>query len=218
MADGMNGALMAPPDARAVLVLESGVTVSLRLKTRERVTAQRTITQGTVETGYKISDGEIDDPRDFTIEGIITGSYLMTTPYNMSAAASEAQSIMAAFDAKEFLSVYTSFIAEPQCRIRRASVEAEPGKNALSVTLELQKVNTVTFQRSRSNSAQAKTSDPAGKGNVKTGKKTAAKVDPKTDKQTADKAEKVWLLPMIFGGSGSNSGTVVGGVAGGING
>ncbi|WP_196297368.1 phage baseplate protein [Citrobacter amalonaticus] len=186
----MNGALAAPQDSRAVLVLESGVTLSLRVKTGENIEASRTITRGKIETGYKISDGVVDDGKSIQLEGIITGSDSMLVPYDMSAAASIAQSIMQAFEAREFASCYTSMMAIPQCVIRRARVDAEPNKNAYNVRLEIEQVRTVTFQRSRINSAQAKTTDPAGKGKVSAGKKTSAKVDTKKDPQTATKAQE----------------------------
>lgn len=194
MATGMNGALAAPQDARAVLVLESGVTLSLRVKTNESVEASRTITRGKIETGYKIADGVVDDGKSIQLEGIITGSDSMTVPYDMPAAASIAQSIMQAFESREFASCYTSMMAIPQCVIRRARVDAEPNKNAYNVRLEIEEVRTVTFQRSRINSAQAKTTNPAGKGKVSAGKKTSAKIDPKKDPQTATKAQSTEML------------------------
>lgn len=190
----MNGALQAPQDNRAVVVLESGVTLSLRVKLRERVTASRTVTSGKVETGYKIGDGVVDNNKDIQLEGIITGSDSMTIPYDIFSAASIAQAIMNAFDAHEFASCYTSMMAMPQCVIRHAECTAQPGQLAYNVSLELEQVRTVTFQRSRINSAQAKTTNPAGKGKVSTGKKTAAKVDPKKDPQTQQKAVETKLL------------------------
>ncbi|EPU1193385.1 phage baseplate protein [Klebsiella oxytoca] len=158
MAEGMDAAISAPRDKRAVMVFESGVTVSLRLKTREEVSAKRTIAQGKIETGYKISDGEVDDPKVASFEGIITGTDLPFAPLHIISAMNQAQAIQAAYDTKEFVSVYTSFMAMPQCRITSLSIEAVPKKNSYTVKLTAQKVDTVTFQRSRTKSAQAKTS------------------------------------------------------------
>lgn len=118
MAEGMDAAISAPRDKRAVMVFESGVTVSLRLKTREEVSAKRTIAQGKIETGYKISDGEVDDPKVASFEGIITGTDLPFAPLHIISAMNQAQAIQAAYDTKEFVSVYTSFMAMPQCRIK----------------------------------------------------------------------------------------------------
>lgn len=184
MADGMEGAISAPRDQRAVMVFESGVTVSLRLKTREGFEAKRTIAQGKVETGYKISDGTVDDPKVVSFEGIITGADLpytyglLYTTQNMIWAMNQAQQIIAAYELKEFVSVYTSFMAMPQSVIQSLNIEAVPKKNCYTIKLTAQKVETVTFQRSRNKSAQSKTSNPAGKGTVAAGKKSAADLLP----------------------------------------
>ncbi|EAA7901435.1 hypothetical protein K9048_000713 [Salmonella enterica] len=197
MADGMDGAITAPRDQRAVIVFESGVTVSLRLKTREGFEARRTIAQGKIETGYKISDGTVDDPKIVTFEGIITGADfpytygLLYTNQNMIQAMNQAQQIMAAYELKEFVSVYTSFMAMPQSVIQSLSVEAVPKKNCYNIKLTAQKVETVTFQRSRNKSAQAKTSNPAGKGTIAAGKKSATPVDAKKEPQKIYALEKM---------------------------
>lgn len=178
------------------MVFESGVTVSLRLKTRESFEAKRTITQGKIETGYQISDGTVDDPKQVSFEGIITGADMpymygfLHTTQNMIFAMNQAQQIIAAFDMKEFVSVYTSFMAMPQSVIQTLNVEAEPKKNYLTIKMTVQKVDTVTFQRSRTQSAQAKTSSTAGKGTVAAGKKSATVVDPKKEPQKIFALEK----------------------------
>lgn len=204
MAEGMDAAISAPRDNRAVMVFESGVTVSLRLKTREEFSAKRSIAQGKVETGYKVSDGEVDDPKVVTFEGIITGadfsySYgLLNVNQNMILAMNQAQYIQAAYDTKEFVSVYTSFMAMPQSRITSLSIEAVPKKNSYTVKLTAQKVDTVTFQRSRTKSAQAKTSNPAGKGKTSAGKKSATTVDANKEPQKVYALEK---MRRVFGGA-----------------
>lgn len=198
MAEGMDAAISAPRDKRAVMVFESGVTVSLRLKTREEVSAKRTIAQGKIETGYKISDGEVDDPKIASFEGIITGTDLPFAPLHMISAMNQAQAIQAAYDTKEFVSVYTSFMAMPQCRITSLSIEAVPKKNSYAVKLTAQKVDTVTFQRSRTKSAQAKTSKPAGKGKTSAGKKSATTVDANKEPQKVYALEK---MRRVFGGA-----------------
>ena len=189
MAEGMDAAISAPRDKRAVMVFESGVTVSLRLKTREEVSAKRTITQGKIETGYKISDGEVDDPKVASFEGIITGTDLPFAPLHMVSAMNQAQAIQAAYDTKEFVSVYTSFMAMPQCRITSLSIEAVPKKNSYTVKLTAQKVETIAFQRSRTKSA--KTSKPAGKGKTSAGKKSATTVDANKEPQKVYALEKM---------------------------
>lgn len=198
MAEGMDAAISAPRDKRAVMVFESGVTVSLRLKTREEVSAKRTIAQGKIETGYKISDGEVDDSKVASFEGIITGTDLPYAPLHMISAMNQAQAIQAAYDTKEFVSVYTSFMAMPQCRITSLSIEAAPKKNSYTVKLTAQKVDTVTFQRSRTKSAQAKTSKPAGKGKTSAGKKSATTVDASKEPQKVYALEK---MRRVFGGA-----------------
>lgn len=189
MAEGMDAAISAPRDKRAVMVFESGVTVSLRLKTREEVSAKRTITQGKIETGYKISDGEVDDPKVASFEGVITGTDLPFAPLHMVSAMNQAQAIQAAYDTKEFVSVYTSFMAMPQCRITSLSIEAVPKKNSYTVKLTAQKVETIAFQRSRTKSA--KTSKPAGKGKTSAGKKSATTVDANKEPQKVYALEKM---------------------------
>lgn len=149
MADGMDGAITAPRDQRAVIVFESGVTVSLRLKTREGFEAKRTIAQGKIETGYKISDGTVDDPKIVTFEGIITGADfpytygLLYTNQNMIQAMNQAQQIMAAYELKELFGIHI-IMAMPQSVIQSLSVEAVPKKNCYNIKLTAQKVETVT--------------------------------------------------------------------------
>ncbi len=68
------GGLNAPTGRRAVIVSASGAVITLRLKKRENYTAKRNVTQGTLETGYQISDGVVNEQPDIEIEGIVTGS------------------------------------------------------------------------------------------------------------------------------------------------
>ena len=116
----------------------------------------------------------------------------------MISAMNQAQAIQAAYDTKEFVSVYTSFTAMPQCRITSLSIEAAPKKNSYTVKLTAQKVDTVTFQRSRTKSAQAKTSKPAGKGKTSAGKKSATTVDASKEPQKVYALEK---MRRVFGGA-----------------
>ncbi|MGV4049738.1 phage baseplate protein [Citrobacter freundii] len=191
-------AITAPRDERAVMVFESGVTVSLRLKKREELSVKRTVAKGKVETGYKISDGTVDDPKVITIEGIITGAMLpyafglLNATQNMVLAMNQAQQIEAAYDLKEFVSVYTSFNAMPQAVITSLSISREPKQNYLTVKLTAEKVDTVTFQRSRSiKSKSSNISSTAGKGRTSAGKKTAAPVDAAKEPQKVFALEKL---------------------------
>lgn len=183
------------------MVFESGVTVSLRLKTREELSAKRTVAQGKLETGYKIADGTVDDPKVISIEGIITGALvpysfgLLNTTQNMILAMNQAQQITSAYDLKEFVSVYTSFMAMPQSVITSLSISAEPKRNSLTVKLTAQRVDFVTFQRTRS--IKSKSSSTAGKGKVSAGKKSATPVDAKKEPQ------KVYALEKMRQGLGS---------------
>lgn len=177
------------------MVFESGVTVSLRLKKREELSVKRTVAKGKVETGYKISDGTVDDPKVITIDGIITGAMLpyafglLNATQNMVLAMNQAQQIEAAYDLKEFVSVYTSFNAMPQAVITSLSISREPKQNYLTVKLTAEKVDTVTFQRSRS--IKSKSSSTAGQGRTSAGKKTAAPVDAAKEPQKVFALEKV---------------------------
>lgn len=198
MSDMGIAAITAPRDERAVMVFESGVTVSLRLKKREELSVKRTIAKGKVETGYKISDGTVDDPKVITIEGIITGAMLpyafglLNATQNMVLAMNQAQQIEAAYDLKEFVSVYTSFNAMPQAVITSLSISREPKQNYLTVKLTAEKVDTVTFQRSRSiKSKSSNISSTAGKGRTSAGKKTAAPVDAAKEPQKVFALEKL---------------------------
>ncbi|MFZ5128842.1 phage baseplate protein [Enterobacter roggenkampii] len=198
MSDMGIAAITAPRDERAVMVFESGVTVSLRLKKREELSVKRTVAKGKVETGYKISDGTVDDPKVITIEGIITGAMLpyafglLNATQNMVLAMNQAQQIEAAYDLKEFVSVYTSFNAMPQAVITSLSISREPKQNYLTVKLTAEKVDTVTFQRSRSiKSKSSNISSTAGKGRTSAGKKTAAPVDAAKEPQKVFALEKL---------------------------
>lgn len=195
MSDMGIAAIAAPRDERAVMVFESGVTVSLRLKKREELSVKRTVAKGKVETGYKIADGTVDDPKVITIEGIITGAILpyafgpLNATQNMILAMNQAQYITAAYDLKDFVSVYTSFMAMPQSVITSLSISREPKQNYLTVKLTAEKVDTVSFQRSRS--IKSKSSSTAGQGRTSAGKKTAAPVDAAKEPQKVFALEKL---------------------------
>ncbi|HIC8437279.1 TPA: phage baseplate protein [Citrobacter braakii] len=184
-----DGAVSAPRDNRAVMVFESGVTVSLRLKMREGMSVKRTVAKGKLETGYKIADGKVDDPKTVFFEGIITGTDLPYAPFHMIYAMNEAQQITAAYERDEYVSVYTSFMVMPQSVITSLSIEAEPKRNCYTVKLTAQKVDTVTFKRSRS--VKSKTSSTAGKGKSSAGKKSATPVDTKKEPQKVYALEKM---------------------------
>ncbi|WOR42045.1 hypothetical protein R4T16_12390 [Citrobacter freundii] len=194
----VDAAISAPRDERAVIVFESGVTVSLRLKMREEFSVKRTVAQGKLETGYKVSDGTVDDPKVISFDGVITGALLphtfgiLSANQNMILAMNQAQQITAAYDLKEFVSVYTSFMAMPQSVITSLNISSEPKRNSLTVRLTVQKVDTVTFQRSRSiQSKSSNISSTAGKGRVSAGKKSATTVEPKKEPQKVFALEKM---------------------------
>lgn len=198
MSDMGIAAIAAPRDERAVMVFESGVTVSLRLKKREELSVKRTVAKGKVETGYKIADGTVDDPKVISIDGIITGAMLpytfglLSATQNMILAMNQAQQIEAAYDIKEFVSVYTSFNAMPQAVITSLSISREPKQNYLTVKLTAEKVDTVSFQRSRSiQSKSSNISSAAGQGRTSAGKKTAAPVDAAKEPQKVFALEKL---------------------------
>ncbi|MGK4483111.1 phage baseplate protein [Citrobacter freundii] len=198
MSDVSIAAIAAPRDERAVMVFESGVTVSLRLKKREELSVKRTVAKGKVETGYKIADGTVDDPKVISVEGIITGAMLpytfglLSATQNMILAMNQAQQIEAAYDIKEFVSVYTSFNAMPQAVITSLSISREPKQNYLTVKLTAEKVDTVSFQRSRSiQSKSSNISSTAGQGRTSAGKKTAAPVDAAKEPQKVFALEKL---------------------------
>ncbi|BBR58946.1 hypothetical protein WP4W18E05_23140 [Klebsiella sp. WP4-W18-ESBL-05] len=180
------------------MVFESGVTVSLRLKTREELSAKRTVALGKLETGYKIADGTVDDPKNIAIEGIITGAEgpytfgLLSTNQNMLFAMNIAQQIEAAYNLKEFVSVYTSFNAMPQSVMTSLSIIAEPKRKDLTIKLTAQKVDLVTFQRSRT--IKSKSSSTAGQGKVSAGKKSATPVSATKEPQKVYALEKLRRL------------------------
>jgi hypothetical protein len=58
----------------------------------------------------------------------------------MISAMNQAQAIQAAYDTKEFVSVYTSFMAMPQCRITSLSIEAVLRKTAIPSSSLLRKL------------------------------------------------------------------------------
>lgn len=198
MSDMGIAAIVAPRDERAVIVFESGVTVSLRIKMREDFTAKRTVAKGKLETGYKVSDGVVDDPKVISFEGIITGAILpysfglLSATQNAVLAMNQAQQIQAAYELKEFVSVYTSFMAMPQSVLTYLNISSEPKTNHLTVKLTAEKVDTVTFQRSRSiKSKSSNISSTAGKGRTSAGKKTAAPVDAAKEPQKVFALEKL---------------------------
>ncbi len=196
MSDMGIAAIVAPRDERAVIVFESGVTVSLRLKMREDFTAKRSVAKGKLETGYKVSDGVVDDPKVISFEGIITGAILpysfglLSATQNPILAMNQAQQIQAAYELKEFVAVYTSFMAMPQSVLTYLNISSEPKKNYLTVKLTAEKVDTVSFQRSRSIKS-SNISSTAGQGRTSAGKKTAAPVDAAKEPQKVFALEKL---------------------------
>ena len=68
------GGLNAATGKRAVVVGESGAVISLRIRRNESYAVKRSVTQGAVETGYKISDGTVTEQPVIEIEGVVTGS------------------------------------------------------------------------------------------------------------------------------------------------
>lgn len=178
------GGLQSPADKRAVIVLEGGVTVSLRLRSSERYRVSRSITDGTTETGYKLSDGVVNETPEIEIEGIITGSNLITEPNNMARAASEAASLKSAFEREEFASVYLSFIAMPQVVLTELTIEARPKQSYFTVSLTAKRVKTVSFTRATGTAPAAKTKKNAGKSKSTTGKKSATPAS-EPEKQSA---------------------------------
>jgi hypothetical protein len=182
------GGLTAPEDNRAVIVLESGVTVSLRLKARESYSVKRSVSEGKKETGYKVSDGVVNDTPQIDFEGIITGSDDKRIAYNGIQAASDVASIQNAFNLEELTSVYTSFIAITNAVITDFKAEASKDKKAININLSVKHIDYTTFQRTQG--APAKTKNPAGKGKTNTGKKSAAPVPTPQKDSALDKAMK----------------------------
>lgn len=183
------GGLTAPADNRAVIVLESGVTVSLRLKTRETYSIKRSVSEGKKETGYKVSDGVVNDTPEVEFEGFITGSDDKRIAYNAVQASSDVASIQNAFNLSELASVYTSFIAITDAVITDFKAEASADKKAINISLSVKHIDYATFQRTQS-APSSKTKNPTGKGKANTGKKSATPVSPQQKDSALDKAMK----------------------------
>lgn len=179
------GGLNAPTDRRVVIVSASGASVSLRLRKRESYSAKRNVSQGTLETGYKISDGTIKEQPTIEIEGIVTGSDGYALAFDPSRINAEVASINNVFKLDELVSIYASFIVVSDAVLTEFNAEATPKDKTITIKLGAKKVKFVTFQRTQ-NDAPApkatKTKNPAGQGRADTGKKSATPKDkPKQD-------------------------------------
>ncbi|HEY2452886.1 MAG TPA: hypothetical protein VGI71_09735 [Scandinavium sp.] len=179
------GGLNAPAGRRVVIVSSSGVSVSLRLRKREAYSAKRNVSQGALETGYKISDGTVNEQPGIELEGIVTGSDGYALAFDPSRINAEVASIKNAFNLDELVSVYASFIAMSDAVLTEFTAEATPKDKTITIKLAAKKIKFVTFQRTQ-NEAPApkstKTKNPAGQGRADTGKKSATPKDkPKTD-------------------------------------
>ncbi|MGK0743561.1 phage baseplate protein [Yokenella regensburgei] len=179
------GGLNAPAGRRAVIVSASGVSVSLRLRKRENYSVKRSVSQGALETGYKISDGTVTEQPEVTIEGLVTGSDGYALALDPTRIDAEVASINNAFNINELVSVYTSFIAVSDAVLTEFSAEATPKDKTITIKLSAKKVKFVNFQRTQNEAPapkKTKTKNPAGKGRVDAGKKSATPEDkPKTD-------------------------------------
>lgn len=171
------GSIEAPTE-QAVIVLESGLVVTLDVRLSERYSQKRSVSKSTIETGYKISDGNVTDMPEIAFEGIITGASSQTTlarkPFDKEQADAAIASIDAAFKAEELATVYTSFITIPDCVFTLFDVEAAPKQTAYIVKVEAESIRRVTFATAQG--APTKTKSPAGKTKVSSGKKTAESV------------------------------------------
>lgn len=175
------GGLNAPTGRRAVIVSASGAVITLRLKKRENYTAKRNVTQGTLETGYQISDGVVNEQPDIEIEGIVTGSDGYGLAFDPSRLSAEVSSINNAFTPNELVSVYASFIAVSDAVLTEFNAEATPKQKTITVKLSAKKIKFATFQRTQNEAPapkKTKTKNPAGQGRVSTGKKSATPVEP----------------------------------------
>lgn len=175
--------LTAPPDRRAVIVLNNGVTVSLRLRMREQYAQKRSATQGKIETGYKISDGTVTDQPTVSIDGIITGADGYFIAYDDIRASSEVASLQAAFNADELVSVYTSFIALADAVWTEFKAEMVPGKKLINISLSAQGIRFANFSQTTGAPPAKKVSNPKGQETTNGGKKstTPVKSVPKYD-------------------------------------
>ncbi|CNI62876.1 phage baseplate protein [Yersinia pekkanenii] len=182
----LTGSIEAPTE-KAVIVLESGLVVTLDVRLSERYSQKRSVSKSTIETGYKISDGNVTDMPEIAFEGIITGVSslinLPRKPFDKEQADAAIASIDAAFKAEELATVYTSFITVPDCVFTLFDVEATPKQTAYIVKIEAESIRRVTFATAQG--APTKTSKPAGKAKISSGKKTAESIStnnaPKTD-------------------------------------
>ncbi|WFZ22224.1 hypothetical protein NFK58_12990 [Citrobacter portucalensis] len=179
------GGLNAPTGKRAVIVSASGVVVNLRLRKRETYSVKRNVTQGAIETGYKISDGTVTEQPEVNIEGIVTGSDGYTLAFDPTRINSEVASINNAFNLDELVSVYTSFNAVSDAVLTEFQAEATPKDKTITIKLAAKKIKFVTFQRTQNEAPapkKTKTKNPAGQGRAGTGKKSATPEDkPKAD-------------------------------------
>lgn len=174
--------LTAPPDRRAVIVMDGGAVVSLRLRKREQYGQKRSVAQGSIETGYRISDGTVTDQPTIHIEGIITGADSKLVAYNDIAASSEVASLQAAFNANELVSVYTSFIALADAAFTEFRAEMVPGKKLINITLAAQGIKFVNFSHATGEAPKKKVSEPKGKGTTNRGKQSVEIAGPPEEK------------------------------------
>ena len=176
------GGLNAATGKRAVVVGESGAVISLRIRRNESYAVKRSVTQGAVETGYKISDGTVTEQPVIEIEGVVTGSDGYALALDPNRINAEIASINNAFSLNELVSVYASFIVVSDAVLVDFKAEATPKDKTITVKLTVQKVKFVNFQRTKSTAPApkpAKTKNPAGKSGVVTGKKSAIPVEEK---------------------------------------
>ncbi|EPK3281764.1 TPA: hypothetical protein R4193_002848 [Serratia marcescens] len=183
------GGLVAPATSKAIIVLESGLVVSFDVKTSERYTNKRTVTESKLEIGYKVSDGIVTDTPTIEFEGVITGvtNYLIyaSKVFDATAAASAVASIDNAYKTEELASVYTSFNAIPNCVFTGFEVEVSPDKTAFNIKASAKGVNFVSFNRTTGEApSKGKTKKPAGKGKTNTGKKSAKPATEEKQKQS----------------------------------
>lgn len=164
--------LSAPVDRRAVIVTSDGTLVLLRLRKRETYSQKRTVTQGTVETGYKISDGDVTDQPVVTVEGIITGANNKAIAFNEIAASSEVANLQAVFDNSGLVSVYTSFVAVPDARITEFKAEMVAERKAINITLTAQHIRFTNIGKTTGAPQTKKVSEAKGQGTTNSGKKS----------------------------------------------
>lgn len=162
--------LMSPPTNNAAIVLSNGTAITLKLNKREQFGQKRSVSQGAVETGYRISDGTVTEQPTITIEGVITGTNGRLKAYDSIGASSEVTSIQMMFDANELVSVYTSFNALANAVFTEFKAEMVAGKNAINITLSAQSIRFANFSRTTGEPPAKKVSDPKGKGTANRGK------------------------------------------------